>query len=198
MSKNIPRGSAVRWHLFSDDQFSVEVAWRRYLRWAGLILQNTQYGCGLSWVMEKEGNKQVPRYCHDSLWFRKLFFMGSLQFNRSSFFSVVSVWEKGGGLEFYLFKQVVWFTRSIISRHVQQCSVCSIEYNVYHKLHTWVYSFLPGYRAIMFCYALDFVWIFLTVILCVNFFFFFKLNYINIFYVDIWAFRFLFFFLFFF
>lgn len=73
------------------------------------------------------------------------------------------MWEKRKSLEFDLSQQVVWFIRrSIISRHVQQYIILSVQYRVYRKICTWVYIFLPGCRAIMSCYADTFfyVWIF--------------------------------------
>lgn len=151
--KNITRVSVVRWHLLSDDQFYTEAARRSYLGWGGLIPQNSAT-VGLTWGWRKVTS--MHRVIAMILCGFENFFTRSLQLT-GSFFTVVSLWGHRGSLEFHLSKQVVWFTRSIISRHVQQCIICSIGYNVYHKICTWLYIFLPGYRAKVFCYALYFM-----------------------------------------
>lgn len=166
----------MRWPLFRQDPFYIEVDQRRYFRWAGFTLQNCQGKNGLYLAMMKEGNKCdyliATVLSSKTVW--------ELAINTGSLFPLFLCGRREGAWNLICLNK--WCDLQEV-QSFQPYIMLSVQYNVYHKICTWVYIFLPGCRAITSCYA--------NTILCVNFFNcnfmceFFKLNSIIIFHVDI-------------
>jgi hypothetical protein len=156
------KGSVVRWALFSHDPFYVEVDQRRYFRWAGFTLQNCQCKNGLYLAMMKEGDKcdyLIAVLSSKTVW--------GLAINRGSLFPLFLCGRR----------ERAW---NLIC--LNKCVICK-KFSHFNSISCLVFNtmFIIKYAPefIYFCQAvgqlhlamqtLFYVWIFLTVILCVNF-----------------------------
>lgn len=165
-------GTVRRWH-FSGDQFYTEVGWRRYFRWARCPLQNsTQEQASLG---DGEVNRWVPIALlpqFSSLWIQKLFH-DELAINRGSVFLLFLCGRRERVWNFICLSK--WCdVQEGQSFQDMFNSLSSLAFNT-----MFIIKYAPEF--IFFCQAvgqwylamantLFYVWIFLTVILCVNFF----------------------------